>query len=83
MPFPSVFSPVYYDGRLMVDGGVVRNFPVEEVKQMGADIVIGGHTGFRTFNEEEVRKPMNQAIQSFAFNAINDFEAAQDGRRIG
>lgn len=73
LAIPSVFSPVYYDGRLMVDGGVVRNFPVEEVKQMGADIVIGGHTGFRTFNEEEVRKPMNQAIQSFAFNAINDF----------
>jgi NTE family protein len=73
LAIPSVFSPVYFDGRLMVDGGVVRNFPVQEVKEMGAQIIIGGHTGFRTFNEEEIRKPVNQVIQSFAFNAINDF----------
>ncbi|WP_320054373.1 patatin-like phospholipase family protein [uncultured Acetobacteroides sp.] len=73
LAIPSVFSPVYFEGRLMVDGGVVRNFPVQEVKEMGAQIIIGGHTGFRTFNEEEIRKPVNQVIQSFAFNAISDF----------
>lgn len=75
LAIPSVFSPVYLDGRMMVDGGVVRNFPVEEVKEMGAELVIGGHTGFRIFSEEEVRKPVNQVLQSFAFNAINDFNA--------
>ncbi len=39
--FPSLFSPVEIDGRLLIDGGVVNNYPVEEIKKMGADIVIG------------------------------------------
>ncbi len=41
MAIPAYFSPVEMDGRMLVDGGVFRNFPVEEVMEMGADIVIG------------------------------------------
>ncbi len=39
--FPSLFSPVEIEGRLLIDGGVVNNYPVEEVRNMGADIIIG------------------------------------------
>ena len=39
--FPSLFSPVEIDGKLLVDGGVVNNFPVQEVINMGADVIIG------------------------------------------
>lgn len=39
--FPSLFSPVEIDGRLLVDGGVVNNYPVEEIRKLGADIIIG------------------------------------------
>ena len=39
--FPTLFSPVEIDGRLLVDGGVSNNYPVEEVRKMGADIIIG------------------------------------------
>lgn len=47
MAIPSVFTPVVLDSSLVVvDGGVIRNFPVDEVKAMGADIVIGIYTGF-------------------------------------
>jgi NTE family protein len=28
-------------GRLLVDGGVTNNFPVDEIKKLGADIIIG------------------------------------------
>ena len=41
MAIPSIFTPVEIDGRLLVDGGLVHNFPVQEVIDMGADIVIG------------------------------------------
>jgi NTE family protein len=36
-----LFSPVEIDGKLLVDGGVTNNYPVEEIKKLGADIVIG------------------------------------------
>ena len=39
--FPTLFSPVEVDGRLLVDGGVTNNFPVDEIKKLGADIIIG------------------------------------------
>jgi NTE family protein len=39
--FPTLFSPVEIDGRLLIDGGVSNNYPVEEVRKMGADIIIG------------------------------------------
>lgn len=41
MAIPGVFSPVSRDGRLLVDGGLVNNFPVDVCRDMGADIVIG------------------------------------------
>jgi NTE family protein len=39
--FPSLFSPVEFDGKLLVDGGVSNNYPIEAVREMGADIIIG------------------------------------------
>jgi len=39
--FPSLFSPVEIDGKLLIDGGVINNYPVEEIRKMGADVVIG------------------------------------------
>ena len=43
MAIPSVFSAVSRDDKKLVDGGLVRNFPVKNVKEMGADIVIGSN----------------------------------------
>lgn len=40
MSLPSVFEPIELDGKLLIDGGVVRNLPVIEAIDMGADIVI-------------------------------------------
>lgn len=39
--FPSLFSPVEINGKLLIDGGVTNNYPVEEIRRMGADIIIG------------------------------------------
>ncbi len=39
--FPTLLAPVEIDGKLLTDGGIVNNFPVEEVKALGADIIIG------------------------------------------
>ena len=41
MAIPGVFSATDYNGTKLVDGGIVRNFPVRDVIDMGADYVIG------------------------------------------
>ena len=39
--FPTLLAPVEINGKILTDGGIVNNFPVDEVKSMGADIIIG------------------------------------------
>ena len=41
MSIPGVFYPVYKDNQVLVDGGVVNNYPVDVARNMGADIIIG------------------------------------------
>ena len=45
MSIPSVFQPVPYNETLLVDGGVVDNFPTDIAKELGADIIIGSDVG--------------------------------------
>ncbi|HGM5579537.1 TPA: patatin-like phospholipase family protein [Pseudomonas putida] len=40
MSIPAVFAPVELDGRLLVDGGMVDNIPVDVVREMGVDMAI-------------------------------------------
>ena len=38
---PGIFHPVEFDSKLLVDGGIVENVPIDTVNSMGADYVIG------------------------------------------
>jgi NTE family protein len=40
MSAPGVFSPVDRDGRLLVDGGIAENLPIDVAREMGVDILI-------------------------------------------
>ena len=40
MSVPGFFAPVEIDGRLLVDGGITNNTPINIVRQMGAEMVI-------------------------------------------
>ncbi len=44
---PGVFKPVYDGDRVLVDGGILERVPVNVVREMGSDIVIGVDVGFR------------------------------------
>lgn len=38
---PSIFYPIEIDGKLLIDGGVTNNYPVEKLRELGADFIIG------------------------------------------
>ena len=65
MSIPSVFAPIEIEGQLLVDGGLIRNFPVSDAIAMGADIVIGVDVGTPLYTKKQLNslvKIMNQAI---------------------
>jgi NTE family protein len=74
MAIPSVFTPVVLDSnQVIVDGGVIRNFPVEEVLLMGADIVIGVYTGFKQGENSEDLSSLDKILsRSVAIYGIHD-----------
>ena len=45
MSLPAVFKPMPYEKTILVDGGVLNNFPTDVAKQMGADFIIGSDVG--------------------------------------
>jgi NTE family protein len=54
MAIPSLFTTVEYKGKQLIDGGVVRNFPVRDVKGMGADFIIGSRVALGLQPKEKV-----------------------------
>ena len=64
MAIPSIFTPVKIEDHLLVDGGVVRNFPVPEVLNMGADIVIGVLVSSDLAPESEMTSAISVLMQS-------------------
>lgn len=54
MAIPGIFMPVEYDGHLLLDGGLVNNFPSDIAKRMGADIIIGVDVSADTRTQDNI-----------------------------
>jgi NTE family protein len=60
---PGVFAPVRVNGRLVVDGGLVRNLPIDMAHKMGADIVIAVNVGTPLAPEKSLGSALGVAQQ--------------------
>ena len=45
LSLPSIYNPMQVGDKLYIDGGVVRNLPVQDLKVLGADYTIGINVG--------------------------------------
>ena len=65
MSVPGVFPPADVEGRYLTDGGIVRNLPVDVVREMCADVVIAVDVGKPLPQRDALTNPiaiMNQMI---------------------
>lgn len=74
MSIPSFFYPVTLDGRLLVDGGVVNNFPVQEVRKAGAEYIIGVdvQTGLHSADRLNSMFSILEQVTSFYRQSANE-----------
>ncbi len=66
MAVPGVFAPLRVNGRPLVDGGLVRNLPIDLARQLGADIVIAVNVGTPLLEDREITSAVmvaNQMLQ--------------------
>ncbi len=66
MSAPGVFTPVEANGRLLVDGGLVQNLPVDVAREMGVDIVIAVDVTFPLGSRDRLTSPLEITNQAFA-----------------
>jgi NTE family protein len=71
MAFPTVFSPVRIGGRLLLDGGLVRNLPAEDVRDLGADIIIGVDVSAPLLTEDELQSFFDILDQAVSFMSVS------------
>lgn len=69
MSIPGVFQAVPYNGTLLVDGGLLNNFPVDIAKNMGADIIIGSDVGMQAFTKERLENLSSLLMQTTMLNS--------------
>ena len=74
MAIPAVFSPVRLDGKVLVDGGLRNNFPVDIAREMGADIVIGVSVNDHPMGYDDVWGTMSVVNQIVNMNCKNKFD---------
>jgi len=74
MAIPSVFTPVKTDTAILVDGGVVRNYAATELREMGADIVIGSYVSFKGYGEKDLGTAYGILKQIGFLSSLADYE---------
>ncbi|RTL56217.1 MAG: hypothetical protein EKK37_17225 [Sphingobacteriales bacterium] len=77
MAIPSFFTATDIDGKRLIDGGVVRNFPVRDVKEMGADIVIGSNVTGPLLPSDKVQNAIQVLLQVAFFREAADSKEEQ------
>jgi NTE family protein len=78
MAIPAVFTPVQYQNKILVDGGIVDNFPVLEAKKMGADIVIGVNLNNGLEKAEDLTTSLDILMQMAFFKDADGFQRNRD-----
>lgn len=63
MSVPAAFAPIRVDGRLLVDGGIVNNVPVDVARAMGADRLIVVDVGAPLAKDSELNSPIAITMQ--------------------
>ncbi|MET6989343.1 patatin-like phospholipase family protein [Sediminicola arcticus] len=70
--FPSLFEPSEIDGAILIDGGVVNNYPIKEVENMGADVLIGVDVQHGLSNRESLMSATEVLLQINNYRTVRD-----------
>jgi NTE family protein len=67
MSVPGALSPVEIDGRLLVDGGIANNLPIDEARKLCADVIIAVNISTPALKRDEITSALSVAGQLINF----------------
>lgn len=71
---PSLFGPVMINDQMLIDGGVVNNYPVDEMRKRGAEIIIGVDVQDSLKDRSDLKTAITILTQINNFRTINDMK---------
>lgn len=72
LSIPGVFSPVDWNGRLLVDGGLANNVPVQLAREMGAEILIVVDLSGEPRQRAELSSPISILNQTIGYQILRN-----------
>lgn len=72
--FPTLFTPIEIDGRNLTDGGIVNNYPIDEVRKMGADLIIGVDVQADLMDRKELNSAVKVVTQIINFQKLGTMQ---------
>ena len=82
MSIPVLFKPVRTGGRILVDGGIRNNFPVDLARAMGCDIIIGVDLSDQDRSYSEVNNLFDIVMQFVNMLGRNTFNRNVSGTDV-
>ncbi|OGC76646.1 MAG: hypothetical protein A2145_01800 [candidate division Zixibacteria bacterium RBG_16_40_9] len=74
MAVPLAFTPVEWEDKLLMDGGLVDPIPVDVVKEMGAELVLAVNISTPLSTKEQIKTPLDIASQSTSIMSLEQQE---------
>ena len=72
--FPSLFEPAEINDQILIDGGVVNNYPIDEIRDMGADLIIGVDVQHDLSTRESLSSATEILLQINNYRTVNDMK---------
>ncbi len=72
--FPGLLEPVIIDDRVLVDGGLVNNYPIKKLKEKGVDYIIGVDVQMGLLKRDQLNNVPVILMQIASFQILNEFE---------
>lgn len=79
MSLPTIFDPVDWGDSLLIDGGILNNFPADVVKDMGAEVIIGVNVGTRLEKKSRLNSLVSTLTQTIT---LTDFRRQQSNSAL-
>ena len=82
MSVPGAMSPVEIDGRLLVDGGIANNLPIDQARKLCADVIIAVNISTPPLKRYEITSAVSVVGQLINFLGIETRrQAIEEPRR--
>jgi NTE family protein len=80
MAIPGAMTPVEFEGRLLVDGAIANNLPIDEARKLCGDVIIAVDISTPPLRREEIRSAVTVTAQ--LYNLLGKITVEEQLKRL-